>query len=312
MARNALLEVPASVATSWIAWGVGGHYVSAAALDDPPLAPSNRLFFPKAIALVGAARDPDWSERERTVLHFPTPIPPLGQTDELFDRLEALLEPKVPAKAPPSLAGGGHFQGRQATVQAGYDAKLKAHRDGAPQRRAAHDARKADEEAKLRQWITGAEIHAEGVASLHRAFKALTRAIVDLDVTAYFRPVEGGKLSEVDPDIFTRPGIATELIRAGVYVGIDNKRHYLFVDGEAAERKFPSGNATASYSELSALHLSPEMQLAVDVIKEWGITPTDRPSVDSIATQIAAMAVERGIELSERRATEIARIVRGK
>lgn len=108
-------------------------------------------------------------------------------------------------------------------------------------------------------------------------------------------------------------GVHDQLMRRG-YIWREKRSYYVLLDRDAAESFIAAfANAPAvPADDLNGLDLSDDMRLALAVIKDWDIAPGSPHTKDAIAARVKELAKATGQNISDRRAEEIARLVKGR
>lgn len=286
--------------------GIGKPYMDAGLLRTPPLAPSAYTFLLQALARVGRSIEGDeWAEWETATIHYPHPgSAPSKLTVETFLKSERGPLPPRPV----SLASGSSNRDYAAETAAYRESKAKWEADAPARLNAAEEKLEAVRRARA-DLIANSLKHAPGVAALHGAFRDLSERILDEQVPAFGRLRSGGEVFPLKPEVFADEDLANRVIREGVLT-VSGAQAFIFVDRKKLERAYPLPPAPVSESEFANLHLSDSMLLALDVIREWEISPAKQYTVEAIASQVRAIGVLKGLAISERRSKDIARIVR--
>jgi hypothetical protein len=297
------------------AWGVGKPYVDPLALDVPPIAPSDRMFLPAAVAHVGRSTDPEWGEWERVTLHYPSPAvePKLSLMALLSaDRRQ---EPKPPS--PPTISRTSHNPSYTQSKE-DYIRRKSAWDAQGPERVKRAQQAIDDEQECYRRWREGVDMHGPGLRALKAAFRVLAKAVLDGNIGAYFRPTEGGKLQQLESSVLTRSGVSVGAIRSGTF-DAGAKQFYLFVNALDLARVFPIiGAPTHRVGDVSMDQLSPYLQLAITVAIDREITESNPATTEGLASELEQRAAEFGLsfggtrddDLSRSFATEIAKAIR--
>jgi hypothetical protein len=277
--------------------GVGKHYVDQTAFDDSILAQTNRLFLPLAIAHVGRATDPKWSDWERTTLYYPSPA---VQSEVTVSQILARYPPPLPSGTSLANIASMGAVASPSSILLTYDEQLSDYQTQAPAREEAARREVAAEQACYENWCRGIEEHREGIEALHSAFRRLAQSVLDEKVEVFVRPSQGGKMQLVDPTTFSRSDIITPATRFGVYEAQEGSFH-LFADAEQLENAFPLPSSSNSGLEAFAgVHLSPYLRIMLDVAQRSGVSPYNQVKTESLKAEIQASAHRHGVSCGAR------------
>ncbi|MEM7781317.1 MAG: hypothetical protein AAF697_13085 [Pseudomonadota bacterium] len=294
------------------AYGIGAPYIDQKVLDSPPPVKSGLITIPQAIALIGAEQfGEEWKEWERGTLHFPQPVLKPLETKESLRKMDNALAPKpVPKSISFAASGRGTRRNQQPSASApSYEQRLADWQAGA-------EARKAEIKAKLarvselhEEWKNGAKpdsIHTVGVANIKAVFRNLVRAISDGEVHPILQPLDGQKAHSLDAEHFLVEGNQESAIRFSAAYAVSNVTETLMRTGcifvPEAEVRSALGASRNPAGGLEGLHLSPFMQILLDVIKESRISPDNQVKTIALKQMIKDAAERRGIEYGEGKA----------
>jgi hypothetical protein len=271
------------------------HIIDQSTLSSPPLSPSSRIHFLQGIKLFGRALyGEDWADAELCARESQK-----EPDAEWIMSWGAVAEPLIPDSPEPGETAEA-FEVRLAGATANHSEWL-----------ANDEKRKAKGAETLRVNQERWQKNWNAVSRVDAAYNKLLQAIIDDEILAFWRTeTQGSGLMPVRGDFFAAKGLHWTLRRSGTVRHYD-KTHHVFLDRDQLN-SYSSGLGCAKVEDdPTYMKLSPDMRLAMTVIREWNIQPDSCPSIPSIASQLVEIAEREGRTLSPRRAKEIARLVRG-
>ena len=266
---------------------LGLPYVDQATLERPPLAPASVIFVTSAIAHVGRVTDPEWNGAERSALYYPSPA--VASTMTVAQILAKHSPPR--RQVPMSLASAN--PGPPLENAAAFAKRLERWEADAPKR--LRDAEKQVEDASnyYEAWKAGIEDHRKAVDALHDAARKLCAAVINGQVTPYYRPHGGGDVQKMAPGLWADESLPARISRGGIFFTKDASSYYLFVDREELMNAFPTSEGMSD--TLSGRELSPYLQLMAFVVRTLDIKPDQRVKGEAIKSQIEASAAQFGL-----------------